>query len=386
MPPKRPAAAGGGGTDGGKLGPVGALGGAHAAPGGGVPALSPGPPVGGNGELMHATLAAAVEGNGACSIHFWTMQTLCHGHSVHHVRITISGSSGLIGSALVQRLHDSGHQVIRLVRGTPQPTATPGSSIRWDPSADVLPNEAIEGVDAVINLSGAGIGDHRWTPEYKTELLQSRLRTTGLLARSIAAATAPPAVFLSGSAIGWYGDRGDESLDETSAPGTGFLADVCVQWEAATDPAQSSPVRIVHLRTGIVLSGAGGALKKQLPLFKFGLGGKFGTGRQWQSWISIDDYVSALQFLLIEPLSGAVNLTAPHPVTNAAFTDVLGTVLHRPTVLPIPSFGPKLLLGAELAQALLYTGQRVMPERLVASGFTFAQPELEGALRSLLGR
>lgn len=328
------------------------------------------------------------------------MHTLRHGHSVLLVRITISGSSGLIGTALVERLHDHGHQVIRLVRGEGGPnttatttTATTGSasSIRWDPSADVLPLEAIDGVDAVINLSGAGIGDHRWTQQYKTELLQSRLQTTGLLARSIAAASTPPAVFLSGSAIGWYGPRGDETLDETSSPGSGFLADVCMQWEAATAPAQKSPaqsssVRVVHLRTGIVLSPTGGALKKQLPLFKLGLGGKFGSGRQWQSWISIADYVSAIQHLLTSQLSGAVNLTAPNPVTNATFTDVLGSVLHRPTVLPIPSFAPKLLLGAELADALLFTGQRVVPSRLIDNGFTFAHPELEGALRAMLGR
>jgi uncharacterized protein (TIGR01777 family) len=314
------------------------------------------------------------------------MQTLHRGHSVHGVRITISGSSGLIGTALVERLHDHGHQVIRLVRGTARPASDGGSSTHWDPAADVLPNQAIDGVDAVINLSGAGIGDHRWTQAYKAELLHSRLRTTGLLARSIAAASAPPAVFLSGSAIGWYGPRDDQLLDETSAPGSGFLADVCAQWEAATAAAERTSVRVVHLRTGIVLSSAGGALKKQLPLFKLGLGGKFGSGRQWQSWIAIDDYVSAIEHLLTSQLSGPVNLTAPHPVTNATFTDVLGKVLHRPTVLPIPSFGPRLLLGAELAEALLFTGQRVQPDRLVADGFTFAQPELEGALRSLLGR
>ena len=297
------------------------------------------------------------------------------------MRIVISGSTGLIGTALTERLRAAHHDVVRLVR---RPAT--GSDVQWDPTAGVLPAAAIEGADAVINLSGASIGDHRWTDEYRRELLDSRLRTTELLASTIAAAEQRPSVFLSGSAIGWYGDRGEERLDERSARGTGFLSDLCAQWESATGAADAAGVRVAHLRTGIVLSAAGGALKKQLPLFKLGLGGKFGNGRQWQSWISLPDEVGAIEHLLTSQVRGAVNLTAPHPVTNAEFTKSLGTVLHRPTVLPIPSFGPKLLLGGDLAEALLFTGQQVLPGVLGADGYAFAHPTLDVALRALLDR
>ena len=193
-----------------------------------------------------------------------------------------------------------------------------------------------------------------------------------------------PTIFLSGSAIGIYGARRDEELDEKGSHGTGFLADVCERWERATGPAQAAGIRTVHLRTGIVLSTEGGALKKQLPLFKFGLGGKFGNGRQWQSWISITDEVRAISHLLKSNLSGAVNLTAPNPVTNAEFTKVLASVVKRPAVLPIPGFGPKALLGSELADALLFTGQRVVPKALLADGYVFTHSTLEAALRDLL--
>ena len=299
------------------------------------------------------------------------------------MRILISGSSGLIGTALVGHLRNGGHTVVRLVR---RPASGEGE-LTWDPAAGTLAPSALEGVDAVINLSGAGIGDHRWTDDYKRELLDSRLQTTELLARSIAAADTKPAVFLSGSAIGWYGPRGDEQLDEsTPNPGDTYLASICVQWEAATAAAEEAGVRTAHLRTGIVLTAAGGALKKQLPLFKFGLGGKFGKGGQWQSWISLPDEVAAITSLLEGDVSGPVNLTAPNPVTNAEFTTTLGSVLGRPTFLPIPSFGPKALLGSELADALLFTGQRVVPTVLERSGFTFQHPTLEIALRALLGK
>lgn len=297
------------------------------------------------------------------------------------MRIAIAGSSGLIGTTLVKRLVANGHQVIRLVRG--RGTTTDG--VRWDPAAGVLPDEALD-TDAVVNLAGAGIGDHRWTDSYKRELVQSRLQTTSLLAQRMAGVSSPPAVFLSGSAIGWYGDRGDEVLDESSSPGSGFLADLCAQWEAATAPAAQAGVRVAHLRTGVVLSAQGGALKKQLPLFKLGVGGKFGSGRHWQSWISIDDHVAAVEHLLTADVDGPVNLTAPEPVTNATFAKTLGSVLHRPAVVPIPAFGPRLVLGRELADALLFSGQRVVPTRLTASGFQFAHPQLDEALRALLGR
>ena len=298
------------------------------------------------------------------------------------MRIVISGASGLVGTALSSSLRSQGHTVVTLVRRA----AAGPDQITWDPAAGQLDPAAIDGADAVVNLSGAGIGDRRWNDAYKRELVDSRLQTTGLLARTIAATDRKPSVFLSGSAIGWYGPRGDEELTESSSPGSTFLADLCVQWEAATEPASAAGVRTAHLRTGIVLTPAGGALKKQLPLFRFGLGGSFGNGRQWQSWISLDDEVGAIIHLLTADVEGPVNLTAPNPVTNKEFTKTLGKVLGRPTVLPIPSFGPKLLLGGELADALLFTGQRVLPSKLTASGYTFTHPTLEVALRALLGR
>jgi hypothetical protein len=297
------------------------------------------------------------------------------------MRVAITGSTGLIGSALQPHLRSLGHDVVRVVRGTP----TSPTDIVWSPGDGRLDAHALDGVDAVVHLAGAGIGDKRWTDDYKRKILDSRVKGTTLIAEAVAAADDGPKVLLSGSAIGIYGARGDEDLDETSAPGTGFLADVCVRWEKATSLAQTAGARVVHLRTGIVLSARGGALKKQLPLFKFGLGGKMGSGHQWQSWISIDDEVAAIAHLLTAETSGPVNLTAPNPVTNAEFTEVLGEVLHRPTVLPIPKFGPKLLLGGELADNLLFTGQKVHPRVLAAGpGFTFRHPDLPTALRALL--
>jgi uncharacterized protein (TIGR01777 family) len=300
------------------------------------------------------------------------------------MHIAVTGSSGLIGSALVALLRQQGHDVSPVVR-----RAAAAGEISWDPAAGTLEPGALAEVDAVVHLAGAGIGDKRWTDAYKAEITSSRVRSTDTLARAIATAREAgrgPNVLLSGSAIGIYGARGDEELDETASHGTGFLADVCEQWEAATAPAQEAGVRVAHLRTGIVLSPAGGALKKQLPLFKAGVGGKFGKGNAWQSWISLDDELGAIVHLLDAPVSGAVNLTAPNPVTGATFARTLGTVLKRPAVLPVPSFGPKLLLGAELANALLFTGQRVVPRALSESGFTFQHPTLEVALRALLGR
>jgi uncharacterized protein len=297
------------------------------------------------------------------------------------MRIAITGSTGLIGSALTPHLRSLGHEVVRVVRG-----AATGTDIVWSPSECRIDTHALDGIDAVVHLAGAGIGDKRWSDEYKRELLESRTKGTTLIAEAIAAADNGPTVLLSGSAIGIYGARGDEELDETSEPGDGFLADVCVQWERATSFAETAGARVVHLRTGIVLSARGGALKRQLPLFKFGLGGKMGSGNQWQSWISIDDEVAAITHLLTTDISGPVNLTAPNPVTNAEFTDTLGTVLHRPTFLPIPKFGPKLLLGGELADNLLFSGQKVLPGVLDGDAdFTFQHPDLATALRALLG-
>ncbi len=297
------------------------------------------------------------------------------------MNIVISGASGLIGTALVERLRAKGHQVTTLVR-----RAAKSGEITWDPKAGTLDASALEGTDAIIHLSGAGIGDKRWSASYKREILESRTATTSLIARTIASMSRKPSVFLSGSAIGIYGPRTDEQLDETSSAGQGFLADVCVQWEAAAKPAIDAGVRTVFLRTGIVLTPRGGALKKLLLAFRIGAGGRFGNGRQWQSWITIDDEVGAIEHLLTAQVSGPVNLTAPSPVTNAEFTTVLAKVLRRPAILPIPTFGPKILLGGELADALLFTGQRVMPNALLASGYNFAHPTLDIGLRAVLNK
>ncbi|MGD9702303.1 MAG: TIGR01777 family oxidoreductase [Acidimicrobiia bacterium] len=297
------------------------------------------------------------------------------------MKIIVSGSSGFVGAALLPRLEQAGHEVRRLVRRAPMP-----GEIRWDPAAGTIDAAALEGCDAVIHLAGAGIAEHRWTDDYKRQLRESRTSPTSLLSRALAGLERRPSVLLSASAIGWYGPRGDEPLDEQSDPGEGFLADLCQQWEEATAPAEAAGIRVAHLRSGIVLSAKGGALKKQLPLFKLGLGGKFGGGRQWQSWISLPDEIGAISHLLTADVRGGVNLTAPNPVTNAAFTTTLAKALRRPAVLPIPSFGPKLLLGAELAESLLYTGQKVLPTALLAAGYRFEHPTLDVALRALLSK
>ena len=295
------------------------------------------------------------------------------------MKIIVSGASGLIGKPLVKKLGLAGHEVVQLVRRAPKLNES-----QWNPATGQIDAAVIDGADAVIHLSGAGIGDRRWTPKYKQELVDSRTKSTALLASTIAKCAKKPSVFLSGSAIGIYGPRGDEQLSEVSTHGSSFLADICKQWEAAAKPSVDAGVRTVFLRTGIVLTPLGGALKKQLPLFKLGLGGKFGNGKQWQSWISLDDELSAIEHLLTAKVSGAVNLTAPNPVTSAEFTNSLARVLKRLAILPIPKFGPQLLLGAELANALLFTGQRVMPVELQKSGFTFQHPTIDVALRALL--
>lgn len=298
------------------------------------------------------------------------------------MKIAITGATGLIGTAATKHLSAAGHEVVALVRRDPGP-----GEIGWDPSAGRLDPDDLRGVDAVVHLAGAGIGDRRWTDEYKRILMDSRVDGTSLLAGALATLGADgPQVLLSGSAIGFYGERGDDELDESSSAGSGFLAEICVRWEAATAPAEAAGVRVAHLRTGIVLTPEGGALKKMLPLFKLGVGGKFGNGRQWMSWISLTDEIRAIEHLLTSTLSGAVNLTAPEPVRNADFAKTLGRVLGRPAALPVPSFGPKLLLGGELADALLFDGQRVLPRALGADGFEFAHADLASALRAELGR
>lgn len=297
--------------------------------------------------------------------------------------VVISGSSGLIGTALTTALSEAGHRPIRLVRRDPVAGA---DEIRWDVEAGTIDAASLEGVDAVVHLAGAGIGDKRWTAAYKKLVLESRTKGTALLADTLAGLESKPSVFLSGSAIGFYGPRGDEVITEATPAGETFLAEVCVQWEAAAGSAVAAGIPTAFLRTGIVQTPKGGALKKQLPLFKLGVGGRFGSGKQYQSWITLDDEVGAIVHLLTAGVTGPVNLTAPEPVTNAVFAKTLGKVLKRPAVFPIPAFGPRLLLGREMADALLFESQRIMPTALESSGFRFEHPTLESGLRAVLGR
>ncbi len=297
------------------------------------------------------------------------------------MRVAITGSSGLIGTALSARLTRQGHDVVPVVRRD----AAPGE-IAWDPERGTLDPAALAGVNAVVNLAGAGIAGRRWTDSYKRQILDSRTRTTSLISRAIATADDGPKVLLSGSGIDVYGDQGDTMLDETSPTGTGFLAEVCTAWEAATAEAAAAGARVAHLRTSMVLSAQGGALRKMLPLYKLGLGGRTGSGRQWVSWISIDDEVAAIEHLLDSEVSGPVNLAAPNPVTNADFARTLGHVLKRPAFVPLPALAPKLVLGGELVDTLLLEGKRVLPRVLEGDGYAFAHPTLESALRAVLGR
>lgn len=298
--------------------------------------------------------------------------------------VAISGASGLIGSALRVALTEAGHRPISLVRRAP---AAGRDEIAWKPSEGTIDAASLEGIDAVVNLAGAGIGDRRWSEDYRRLLVDSRVDSTALLASTLANLDRKPSVFLSGSAIGYYGARGDAVQTEQSPPATDFLAKLCVDWEAAAAPAVEAGIRTTYLRTGIVLSSEGGALPKLLPLFKLFVGGKFGSGDQYMSWISIDDQIGAMTHLLEHPeLEGPFNLTAPEPVTNAEFTSTLGKVLGRPSLVPVPTFGPRLVLGADRADALLFDSIRVAPEALQKSDYTFQTPELDGALRSVLRR
>jgi hypothetical protein len=297
--------------------------------------------------------------------------------------ILISGASGLVGSALVADLRNRGDRVVALVRRETRSD----DEISWDPGAGELPVGAVDGCHAVVNLSGAGIGDKRWSSSRKEEILESRLDATGLLAKTIALSHNPPPVFLSASAIGIYGqDRGDELLDEKSSTGDDFLARVSVQWESAATPAETARTRVVQFRTGLVLTGKGGLLGPLLPLFKMGLGGKIGSGNQWMSWISIDDEVAALVHLMDSSVSGPVNLVAPHPVANVEFTRELARILRRPALFVIPPLALNLRFGREMAEGMALANQRVEPTRLAADGFAFAHRDLPSALRHVLGR
>ncbi|MDQ3304978.1 MAG: TIGR01777 family oxidoreductase [Actinomycetota bacterium] len=296
--------------------------------------------------------------------------------------VAVTGASGFIGTALVGALTDAGHQVRRLVR---RPPSAP-DEVRWDPEAGTIDATGLAGVDAVVNLAGEGIASQRWTDEQKRRIRESRTASTRLIAETVAGLDPHPAVLLSGSAIGYYGHRGDEELTEASPPGTDFLAGVCVDWEAAVQPAVDAGVRTACLRTGIVLDPHGGALARMLPLFRLGVGGPFGRGHQWWSWISLADEVGAILHLLSAGVAGAVNLTAPQPEPNAELTRTLGRVLSRPALVPIPRIGPSVLLGSELSQSLLYDSIRVVPAALTESGYTFRHPDLETALRAMLDK
>ena len=296
------------------------------------------------------------------------------------MKVAITGSSGLIGSSLVGALRAGGHTAVPLVRhGDPGP-----GEVAWDPQAGTIDAPGLEGVDAVVNLAGAGIGDERWSDERKRVLVESRTKGTDLLSRTIAGLDRKPAVLLSASGIDYYPDTHDE-VTESSPAGDGFLADLCVQWEGATAPARDAGIRTCLLRTGIVQSGDGGALQKMLLPFKLGIGGRLGAGDQWWSWISIDDHVAAMLHLIGADVEGPVNMTAPNPVTNQEYTKALGRELGRPTLLPIPKLGPRALLGKELSDALLYTSHRVLPTVLESSGFTFRHPTIESCLAAVLG-
>ena len=297
------------------------------------------------------------------------------------MKILVSGSHGLVGKALVRSLTGDGHEVIRLVRGE---HALGSPEVGWQPQQGRIDVEHLEGIHAVVHLAGENIASGRWSAEKKKAIRESRVKGTALLSNALAQLSRPPSVFLSASAIGYYGDRGDESLTEKSAPGKDFLAGVCKEWEAATRPAVEKGIRTVYTRFGIILDPNEGALGKMLPPFRMGVGGRVGDGKQWMSWIALDDVVNGLKFLIEdESVQGPVNFVAPEPVRNAEFTNTLGRVLKRPTFFPIPAFGARLAFG-EMADALLLSSQKVEPSVLEDKGFMFTWPTLEPALQHLI--
>jgi uncharacterized protein len=297
------------------------------------------------------------------------------------MKILVSGSHGLVGKALIKSLTSDGHDIVRLVR---RELSFGASEVEWHPDQGRIDAEHLEGLDVVVHLAGENIAEGRWTGEKKRSIRESRIKGTSVLSDALARLSRPPSLFLSASAIGYYGDRGDELLIEKSAPGKGFLADLCVAWENATRPAAEKGIRTVCTRFGIILDPEGGALAKMLTPFRMGIGGRVGAGTQWMSWVVLDDVVNGLKFLMAETAThGAVNFVAPNPVTNAEFTKTLGRVLSRPTIFPVPEFGVRLALG-EMADALLLSSQRVEPGVLEDQGFLFSWPTLEPALKHLL--
>ena len=298
------------------------------------------------------------------------------------MRVAVTGSSGLIGTALVAALRADGHQVLRLVRGAPAGQDT----VAWDPGAEQggLDPRALDGVTAVVHLAGAGIAAKRWTPGYQAEIRDSRMKGTRALVRALAAMTAPPGVLLSGSAIGWYGDTGGREVTEAAPAGRGFLAEVVRDWEAAAAEAAPAGIRVVTLRSGLVLSPGGGMLGRLLPLYRLGLGGRIGSGRQVMSWIGLSDWVAAARFLLARAdINGPVNMTTPNPVTNAEFTSALAAAVHRPAVLTVPVPALKLAVGGVSSDIL--SSARVLPRKLLDAGHRFAHPGIAAALAAELG-
>ncbi|MDX6403903.1 MAG: uncharacterized protein QOH70_1358 [Blastocatellia bacterium] len=296
------------------------------------------------------------------------------------MKIVIAGASGLVGSALIPALEAEGAEVTRLVR-----SSAGAGEIEWHPNNDQIDAKSLEGFDAVINLAGENIAAGRWTDDLKRKIHDSRVNGTHLLSEAIAKLAQPPKVFLCASATGFYGDRSDETLDEQSDSGGGFLAGVCREWEQATDPAIAAGVRTVNLRFGPILARDGGMLAKLLTPFKMGMGGKVGSGKQYISWVAIDDVINAIKLALKdETIRGPLNIVSPHPVTNEEFTKTLGHVLSRPTALAMPAFAVRLAFG-EMADEMLLTSQRVIPKKLNDAGLQFEYPELEGALRKHLG-
>lgn len=295
-------------------------------------------------------------------------------------RIAITGSSGLIGTTMVERLRRAGHRVHQVVRRREVAT---GDDIFWSVEEREIDTAAFEGVDAVIHLAGHPIGAERWSPAVKRAIRDSRVLGTALLAEALAGLDAPPTVLVSASAVGFYGDRGDERLTEASDPGDDFLAEVCLGWERAAQPARDAGIRVVHPRTGVVIASDGPLIEKvELP-FKLGVGGRIGDGKQWVPWIALEDHVRALEFLLDHDLSGPVNLTAPTPVRNEELTDAIGEVLHRPTVFPTPILAIRALYG-EMGVSLATVSQRVVPQVLLDAGFEWRVPDLRDALRDAL--
>lgn len=297
------------------------------------------------------------------------------------MNVLVTGSSGLVGRALVGRLAREGHAVSRLLRSAPR---EPQREFQWDPARGRLDPEVLEGIDAVVHLAGENISSGRWTASRKEAIRSSRVDSTRLIAQALAGLKRRPAVLACASAIGFYGDRGEEHLYEESGPGAGFLPEVCQAWEAASRPAEEAGIRVVRLRIGVVLAGEGGALPRMLTPFKLGLGGRLGSGRQFMSWIALEDLVSVFALALADSrLHGPVNAVAPSPATNAEFTRALARVLGRPAILPAPAFALRLLFG-QMADELLLSSTRVLPRKLKEAGFAYRHPDLEGALRAAL--